>query len=234
MSSDSPILFTARDLRCAPGLAPANLVIGPGTLNLFYGPSRETTHLVLRVLGLLQPPASGELLFGSTCTDSLSEEGRTLLRNQRIGFVFSDPFLLPSFSVVENVAMPLLKVFSSDARDAREKTEAALQLAGIPELAQRVAISLPVVDQMRVALARAIAHRPAAIVVEHAETHLGLEEALAFFALLRRATRQLEIAVLVASNSPEARALADQVFEVLENGQIQSSSPKDALTGGME
>lgn len=224
MPTDSASILETKSLRLEQHSVPVDFTIDGGTVNLFHGPSRETVNLMVRVLGLLERPGSGELYFGQTCTSELSDDARSLLRNQRFGFVFSDPFLLPAFSVVENVAMPLLKVFSSDAQEARERTEAALQLAEIPEIGQRAAISLNVGTQMRVALARAIAHRPAVVVVEHPETNLQLEELLVFLELLRHASRQLGAAVLVSSESPEARSMADRLFGMDGNGGIKTGT----------
>lgn len=220
MANPCTRILGAKDLRCAESLPALNFDIEPGTLNLLAGSQSSGKDQLLRVLGLLERPFSGELFFDKAATTAFSDNTRTLLRNQRYGFIFSDPFLLPSFSVIENVAMPLLKVFSTPAREAREKTEAALELVGLQDLGPSPATSLSAFNQMRVALARAIAHRPAALVVDTPETNLRMEELLHFVELLRRTCKEWSATVLMTSNSPQTRPLAHRVLD-LSSGQFK-------------
>ena len=98
----------------------------PGRFHVLRGPDGCGKNLLLRWLGLLQPPEAGEVLVQGSATRALSEEARAELRTQRFGFVFAAPFLLTSFSVIENVAMPLFKVSQVTPEEARRRTEALL------------------------------------------------------------------------------------------------------------
>src|SRR5688572_6865236 len=81
-----------------------------GRFHLLRGPAGCGKNLILRWLGLLQPTEDGDVFVEGSATRELSEETRADLRTQRFGFVFTAPFLLNTFTVIENVAMPLFKV----------------------------------------------------------------------------------------------------------------------------
>lgn len=211
MAAERSTILNAKNL-CLQGNTPAlSCSFHNGTLTLLTGEK----DLLLRVLGLLERPLSGELFFKQVSTTMLSDEDRILLRNQRFGFIFSDPFLLPAFSVVENVAMPLLKVFGTPAKEAREKTEASLHLVGIPELGEQPVSALTAFDQMRVALARALAHRPAVVVVDSPEVNFASEELLLFCEILRRPCNEWGATVLLGSDAPHP--LADRIVRLTSN-----------------
>src|SRR5882762_7651796 len=115
----------------------------PGRFHVLRGATGCGKNLLLRWLGLLQAPASGEVLVGGNATRALSDEARAELRTQRFGFVFTAPFLLTSFSVIENVAMPLFKVSQVTPEEARRRTEALLGFVGVMEAAEYKIEELP-------------------------------------------------------------------------------------------
>ena len=94
----------------------------------------QAKHCWLRLFGLLDEPACGEILLEGRRVTGLDSEELGEIRNRKLGFLFAAPFLLPSFTVLENVAMPLFKVAQVDAREAKSITEMILDLVGISEL----------------------------------------------------------------------------------------------------
>src|SRR5258705_6071258 len=95
------------------------------------GPEQGGKHLALQLLGLRLQPEGGELRLEGQRVTGLDSEILSEIRNQKFGFLFAAPFLLPSFSVLENVAMPLFKIAQVDAREAKRITEEILDLVGI-------------------------------------------------------------------------------------------------------
>ena len=176
------------------------LSIAPGTVTMLAGPAGCGKNLLLRVLGLLEAPDKGEVIFEGEATAGLREEERGQLRSHRCGYVFDSPFLLPAFTVIENIAMPLFKICSMEAEEARDRTEEMLNFAGLQHVATTRDIS-PAIQQ-RVALARALAAHPAALFVENLQ--LDVAGADDFRELLLRAAEKFNVAVIVSLVSPGA------------------------------
>ena len=140
-----------------------------------------------RFAGLLEAPPAGEVLIQGSATRDLGEEARTDLRTQRMGFAFAAPFLLGSFSVIENVAMPLFKVSHVSPEEARRRTEAILDFVGLAEAAEVPVHELTVPAQYHVAIARGLVNEPAVLMVENLDGVLVGEELEQYAGLLRRA-----------------------------------------------
>jgi ABC-type lipoprotein export system ATPase subunit len=191
------------------------LSIDAGCVTLLAGPAGCGKNLLLRVLGLLEAADAGEVWFEGEPTSAMNEGARSELRNRRCGYVFSSPFLLPEFTVIENIAMPLFKICEMEPAEARDRAEEMLNFAGLQEVATTRDISPA--TQQRVALARALANKPAAIFIESFE---GSEAgAGAFRELLHVAAERYGIAV-VASMVPECVAQHGERCVQLTDGRL--------------
>jgi ABC-type lipoprotein export system ATPase subunit len=132
----------------------------PGVLCEFLGPDSSDNDLLLSILGLLEPADSGEIFLNGQNVTHLGEEELRRSRNQVFGFLFENPCLLPSFSVAENVAMPLFRICGTDAGAARARTSEVLDFCGIAHLENQLAGRLLPSAQRRAAFARALVHGP--------------------------------------------------------------------------
>jgi lipoprotein-releasing system ATP-binding protein len=191
---------------CARSLAGAQtaieipaLTIERGTVTILSGPLGCGKNLLLRVLGLLESPDSGEVWFEEAATSKLTEEARTALRSKRCGFVFSSPFLLPGFSVIENIAMPLFKVCELEPAQAKERAEEVLNFTGLQEIATGTPETSS--QEHRVALARALAGKPAAIFVEDLDGLMPPDDLGAFRDLLHAAAERFDLAVVCTATT---------------------------------
>ena len=132
---DSPAVpaVELRAVSCARGaesLREVSASFARATFHLLGGAPGGGRELLLRVLGALEKPDRGEVFIEGQPTSGLSEEERAELRGRRCGFVFRAPFLLPAFSVVENLAMPLFRLSHVDAAEARCRTDELLEDRG--------------------------------------------------------------------------------------------------------
>lgn len=173
------------------------LTIERGTVTMLSGATGCGKNLLLRVLGLLENPDAGEVWFEGQPTSKLSDESRTELRSKRCGFVFASPFLLPGFSVIENIAMPLFKVCELEPAQARERADEVLNFTGLQDIA--TGSPSTVEQEHRVALARALAGSPAVVFVEDLDTLMPAKELGTFRELLHAAAERFGVAVVCSA-----------------------------------
>jgi len=178
---------------------------------------------LFRFAGLLEKPAEGEVLIQGNSVRGLSEEGWTELRTQRLGFAFAAPFLLGSFSVIENVAMPLFKISHVDPEEARRRTEAMLDFVGLAGAAARPVDELSAPAQYQVAVARGLVNEPAALLVENLDGALAGDELEEYVALLRKAAAAFGPAVIATASAEWKLLPGDRVLD-LARGAIARDS----------
>lgn len=186
----------------------------------FIGDDGCGKGLLLNVLGLLEAPDSGSVqVVGSEAPPPSSPE-RTKLRNEVFGFVFSNPALLPAFSVAENVAMPLFRIRGVDPEAAELRTREVLDFCGITELGDFLAGRLPPELAAKAALARALVHGPRLLVAVSPKCGETL------LPLARRAAEELGMCVLWAGPADGVSRHAHRTV-AMRHGRI---SPHGMLT----
>ena len=179
-----------------------SLVLEPGTVTLFAGEPGCGKNLILRILGLLEMPDSGDAFFGSIPLNRVSRERIMDLRDTACGYVFSPPFLLPDFTVMENIAMPLFKVFEMRPIDAQARTEMLMDFVQLTQFSAVKINRLSPGLQLRAGLARALGSLPPLVVIEEPDKIVQGREMDAFRTLLRRAAADFDCAIAV-STGPE-------------------------------
>lgn len=194
------------------GLRDVSLTLDGAAFTALVGDNGCAT--LLRVAGLHEPPEVGEVLIDGSPTRELAEPARTALRSRRFGFLFAAPYLLPSMSIVENVAVPLFKISHSAVDEARARTEMVLAYAGIPAGERRGIAELSPFEQQCVALARGLVHQPGFLVVDQADAGMRPEESARFIDLLREVPGRFSTAVLAQLASPFAVATGDRVLMI--------------------
>ncbi len=218
----SPVL-ELRDAICAAdgsALRGLSLSFNAGSFHVVTGGSDTLRIALLRVLGLLDAPAGGEVFFEGRKFAALSERDRDEVRNLRCGFLFAAPFLLPTFSVVENIAMPLFKISQVNPEQARERTDLLLEFAGLTAEAQRHADELTPFQQHAVSLARALANDPALITVESLSAGLAPDDAARFAALLRESCARFCVTIIASASADFAAEPGDRVIVLDAHGAI--------------
>jgi lipoprotein-releasing system ATP-binding protein len=183
----------------------------------FYQLSESGAHgksLMLQLLGLLSQPKSGEIYVDGVRVDDLALDGLSDIRNRKYGFLFSAPFLLPAFTVLENVAMPLFKIAEVEALEAKEITQEILEMVGASGIANASVEDLKDLDGMLAALARALVHHPRVLIAENVGCNLREDEASALLSLLRESGRRLGVTVIATLASHVSWGLADVCLEI--------------------
>jgi lipoprotein-releasing system ATP-binding protein len=226
MTPDAVPILEARALACsnaASGGEPSSvrdvsLAVEAGTLTFFCGDEKSEKNLLLRLLALLDVPDAGEIFLRGEPTRALTEDARAALRNRHYGFLFAEPFLLPSFSVLENVAMPLFKISGVGTDEAGQRTRAALEFTGMAGFSEALIDQLSPVEQHRVSLARALANKPEILIVENVDEAMPAEDIPAFVETIRCACRTLGATAILTARGKELAGFADRVIEMSGGG----------------
>ncbi len=192
------------------------------TLNVIRGPEGSGKTLLLRLLGLLEAPDSGELFLHEAPTRQMDAQVRAGVRNQHFGFMFADPFLLPSFSVLENVAMPLLKISAAGPDEARVRTLDLLEFVELPGIGETPVEQLSLGQQHRVALARALVNQPQIVVAENLDANLSGPDLESLCEMLHRAIEKFSVTVLLSAISRETEA--ERVIEMTSGAIARDSA----------
>lgn len=173
-------------------------------------------NLLLHLLGLLEMPDAGEVWVGQTNATALSAGERDTLRLRTFGFLFPACALLPSLSVLENIAFPVLKAGGTTEAEQAEQTLSALQFCGLEEEAEKPVGQLAPARQAVAAFARAMIHRPPLLLAESPSA----EEILV--PLARRAVDELGLTVIWgARQGGPALRTADCALRMVD-GRIES------------
>lgn len=228
MNSSIPFALALRDVSLGTALRGVSAGFAPGSMHLVRSVDPAAGDTLLRVLGLLDPPEAGDVLVRGRSVRSLGESERAELRSRECGYVFAAPFLLAGFSTIENVAMPLFKVSQVGPEEARSRTVAALEFVGLAGVIEAPASELPPAEQRRAALARALVHEPAAILIEHLDAAIDSLPAEDFAALLRRACLHYGVAAIASVSADFRGGDGDRVIDLAE-GAIWKDS--DAVRG---
>ena len=179
-----------------------------GQVTAIVGPSGCGKSTLLYLLGLLDRPESGEILLDNRPVAKASDEERTALRNESIGFVFQFHFLIKELTARENVALPLRKSGAGE-REALSRADDLLAKLGLREKADRFANKLSGGEQQRVAIARALSNSPSLLLADEPTGNLDSANSEKVFELLMRFARDQEIAILLVTHNPDLAKRCD-------------------------
>ncbi len=196
-----------------------DLEIAAGEMVAITGRSGTGKSSLLHLLAGLDQPSAGEVWIGQTALHGLSAQGTATLRNQRIGYVWQFHYLLPEFTALENVALPLM---AGGAVRRQALVEARLWLERV-ELGHRASHrsgELSGGEQQRVALARALVTGPAVLLADEPTGDLDDETAAHLFTLLQRLCREGRLAALLVTHNAEIAERCDRVLRLSE-GKLQ-------------
>jgi putative ABC transport system ATP-binding protein len=186
------------------------------------GPSGSGKSTLLHMLGALEPPTEGRLLLEGTEIGSLSDDARTLLRRRRIGFIFQQFNLLPIFSTLENVALPL-RLEGVGETEAHRRAAEILASVGLENRQHHLPSQLSGGEQQRAAVARALIANPAIILADEPTGNLDSASGARLIAMLRQLVDHQGQTLVLVTHDPAVASQADRVIHV-RDGLIENDA----------
>lgn len=198
-----------------------NLSLEPGKLYAVSGPSGCGKSTLLFLLGLLDRQDTGEIWIAGELMSTASDAARTAARSRLLGFIFQFHFLLPEFTALENVLLPMRKLGRLDADAMHKRAMKLLADVGLGDKGHRLAHQLSGGEQQRVAIARALANDPVLLLADEPTGNLDVENSQHIFSLLSDLARQRGHTVLVVTHNPDLAARADHILR-MKDGKFVS------------
>jgi lipoprotein-releasing system ATP-binding protein len=183
------------------------------------GPSGSGKTTLLQICGMLDNPTSGTVIINGKNMAKANDEKRTKIRKMNIGFIYQFHHLLPEFSALENVALPLL-IQDVKKVEAYQKASEILCEVGLHDRLDFKPSQLSGGQQQRVAIARAIVSKPKLILADEPTGNLDYELSEKIFDVLKDLTKKHQIACLIVTHNLELAKKTDQILKI-KNGVIE-------------
>jgi len=194
-----------------------SLDIPKGSLTILKGRSGSGKTTMINMLGALDMPTGGQILFMDEDITKYSERQREMLRRQQIGFIFQSVSLIPMMTAYENVEFALRMAGIKEGR--KERTEACLKMVGLGARMHHMPQELSGGEQQRVAIARAVAHKPSIIFADEPTAELDSATAISVMKLFKEMTEKEGVTIVMTTHDTSLMGAGDVVYE-LEDGKL--------------
>lgn len=195
-----------------------DLTISKGDRVAIIGPSGSGKSTLLHLLGGLDKPSSGSICINDVNWQKINERQRCQVRNQKLGFVYQFHHLLPEFSALENVAMPLL-ISGMDVKSAEQQARDMLEHVGLKQRTEHKPAQLSGGERQRVAIARALVHQPHCVLADEPTGNLDQATATKVFDLMLDLNKQMKTALVIVTHDQQIANRMDRIM-VLHEGAL--------------
>lgn len=199
-----------------------SLQIHQGEFVSIVGSSGSGKSTLLHILGGLDRPTEGKVDLNGQRFDNLGEAERGDLRNQHLGFVYQFHHLLPEFSALENVAMPLMLRRDADFKKVKQEAEYLLERVGLTHRLTHKPGELSGGERQRVALARALVSKPKLMLADEPTGNLDRKTATGIFELLTELRQEFNMAMLIVTHDEQLAKSADRILHMQDGSWIDS------------
>jgi lipoprotein-releasing system ATP-binding protein len=203
-----------------------DLVVTRGEFAALIGPSGSGKSTLLNVIGLLDQPTGGRIFIEEREAGTLDDAELTQLRGRAIGFVFQHHYLLPEFTALENVMMPVLAARGRPDDEMRQSAATLLDRVGLTPWRDHKATNISGGQQQRVAIARSLAMKPALVLADEPTGNLDTKSADSVFDVLRDINEASDTTFLIVTHDPRLAQRCDRIIELVD-GRIVSDRPNE-------
>ena len=207
-----------------------SLTVERGQFVCIMGPSGSGKSSLLYLLGLLDVPSSGRVWLDGEDTSRYGEEELASRRLEKLGFVFQFHFLLPEFSVLDNVLLPMRRLGSLDEAECRARGAMLLEQLGIADQAAKKPHQLSGGQRQRVAIARALANDPLVVLADEPTGNLDSASSAVVQQILRDLAHKKGQTVVAVTHDGNFAAAADQRIDIVD-GKIREAAGSAAGAG---
>jgi lipoprotein-releasing system ATP-binding protein len=197
----------------------ANLSFEEGSFNSIIGQSGSGKSTLLNIMGTLDKPTSGEVYINGERTDSMNKNALATLRNKTIGFVFQFHYLLPEFTAIENILIPYMMNNPKPSKEIIERAEEFMNLVGIYNVKDNLAINMSGGQQQRTAIARALINNPKIILADEPTGNLDSESTENIYNILRDINQKLNTTFIIITHDRRIAEKTDRIIEI-KDGRI--------------
>lgn len=207
----------------------ACLRIEKGEFVAIVGPSGSGKSTLMHLIGLLDTPSSGTLLIDGQDVTEMSDKERSEMRNRMLGFIFQYHHLLPDFTALENVMMPLL-IAGKGKKEAKEVAEKLLKEVGLENRMDHKPSELSGGQNQRVAVARALSGSPAIVLGDEPTGNLDTKTGDMIYELLRKLNQEYEQTFIVVTHNEDLAEKADRIIRLVDGKIISSDKQRQTVT----
>lgn len=205
-----------------------DLKIERGEFCAIMGPSGSGKSTLMYLLGALDRPTEGAVRIDGVETTKLSETALADVRNRKIGFVFQFHYLMPEFSALENVTMPMAKR-DVPSREAEARGVELLALLGLAGKERRLPGRLSGGEQQRVAIARSLANQPLVVLGDEPTGNLDTTNGNLVFALFERLVAEHGQTIVVVTHDPRLAARTQRIIRLQDGRIVDDGAPREVL-----
>ena len=189
------------------------------SFNAIIGQSGSGKSTLMNIMGTLDKPTSGEVLIDGISTASMKKNQLAELRNQTIGFIFQFHYLLPEFTVLENVLMPSLIKNGRTSDAERKRALELIDMVGLTRVKNNLATDLSGGQQQRTAIARSLINEPKIILGDEPTGNLDSQTTESIYSLLREINHEIKSTFIIITHDQRIAEKADRILEI-KDGRI--------------
>ena len=185
-----------------------------GSFNSIIGQSGSGKSTILNIMGTLDLPTSGEVYIDSRYTGDMDKNQLAELRNSTLGFIFQFHYLLPEFTVAENILMPCWINKGTVSAEEKKRVGYLLDMMGLNKVKDNLATQLSGGQQQRTAIARALMNNPKIVLADEPTGNLDSETSESVYDLLRTINKELNTTFIVITHDPRIAEKTDRIVEI--------------------